>query len=216
MKHLEIPIYDKEGNLASKRELILKNSFLEEEDLISEVVRREASNRRVPAAHTKTRGEVRGGGRKPWRQKGTGRARAGSIRSPLWRGGGATFGPLKERNFFKKINKKMRRKSLVLAIFGKIKEKRFYILETPLFKKSKQFYKHLSKILGKDKKIIYFIDPSEKEVSLYTRNIANLKIVLPDELNLRDILWAEFFLTSPLGFKNIEKRLTSDSDSKKS
>jgi len=209
MKYLEVPIYNKEGKPLSKKRVALETVFSEDKDLISEVIKRQASNKRVSSAHTKTRGEVRGGGRKPWRQKGTGRARAGSIRSPLWKGGGVTFGPLNQKNFFKKINKKMRKKALMLAIFDKIKEKRLYILEPPSFKKTKEFYNYLCKILEKDKKMIYFIDSSEKEISRYLRNIANLKVVLPDGLNLRDIIWADFFLTTPLGFKNIEKRLTS-------
>ncbi len=209
MKYLEVPIYNKEGKPLSKKRVALETVFSEDKDLISEVIKRQASNKRVSSAHTKTRGEVRGGGRKPWRQKGTGRARAGSIRSPLWKGGGVTFGPLNQKNFFKKINKKMRKKALMLAIFDKIKEKRLYILEPPPFKKTKEFYNYLCKILEKDKKMIYFIDSSEKEISRYLRNIANLKVVLPDGLNLRDIIWADFFLTTPLGFKNIEKRLTS-------
>jgi large subunit ribosomal protein L4 len=91
-------------------------------DLVHQVVVSMMSNARTPVAHTKTRGEVSGGGKKPWKQKGTGRARHGSIRSPLWVGGGVTHGPRKDKNFFKKINKKMKAKALLTILSKKNKE----------------------------------------------------------------------------------------------
>lgn len=91
-------------------------------DLVHQVVVSESANLRTPIAHTKERGEVRGGGRKPWRQKGTGRARHGSIRSPLWSGGGVTFGPRKEKDYKKKVNKKMKKKALYTVLSRKLKD----------------------------------------------------------------------------------------------
>src|SRR3990167_1910561 len=91
-------------------------------DLVHQALRVQETNRRERIAHAKDRGEVRGGGKKPWRQKGTGRARHGSIRSPLWPGGGVTHGPTKERNFSKKINKNVKKKALAAVLSRKLKE----------------------------------------------------------------------------------------------
>lgn len=91
------------------------------ESVVHQVMVAQMANARVAIAHTKTKGEVRGGGIKPWKQKGTGRARHGSIRSPLWKGGGVTFGPRKDRNFSQKVNKKMKTKALFMCLSDKVK-----------------------------------------------------------------------------------------------
>lgn len=98
-------------------------------DLLHQVVLSYASNMRTPIAHTKNRGEVRGGGRKPWRQKGTGRARHGSIRSPIWIGGGVSFGPRKDRNYEKKVNRKMSAKALFVILSKKLKEQELIFVD---------------------------------------------------------------------------------------
>jgi large subunit ribosomal protein L4 len=106
-------------------------------DLIHQVVVAQTANRRRVIAHTKGRGEVRGGGKKPWRQKGTGRARHGSIRSPLWKGGGVTFGPTKERTFKKEINKKMKRKALFMVLTAKAKNNLLLVLDKIILEQPK-------------------------------------------------------------------------------
>src|SRR3990167_10958145 len=98
-------------------------------DLLYQVTTSQMSNQRQVIAHAKGRGEVRGGGKKPWRQKGTGRARHGSIRSPIWKGGGATFGPTKEVNFKKKVSKKMASKALFVALSSKARDKQLLVVD---------------------------------------------------------------------------------------
>ncbi|MBI3638443.1 50S ribosomal protein L4, partial [Candidatus Wolfebacteria bacterium] len=98
-------------------------------NLVHQALMAQLSNSRQNLAHAKGRGEVRGGGKKPWKQKGTGRARHGSIRSPLWRGGGATFGPTKEENFKRKINKKMRRLAVLSVLSRKFKENELKVVD---------------------------------------------------------------------------------------
>ncbi len=125
-------------------------------DLVHEVVRLMNSNSRSGTAHAKTRGEVRGGGKKPWRQKGTGRARHGSTRSPIWVGGGTTHGPRKEKNYDRKINKKARTKALLTILSRKYKEGEIIFVDAmkmpePKAKEAKNILTGLSKIKGYEK-----------------------------------------------------------------
>src|SRR3989338_4765075 len=101
--------------------------------LVKQVVEASRTNKRANTAHTKDRGEVSGGGKKPWKQKGTGRARHGSIRSPLWVGGGVTHGPRTERVYDQKINKRMRRKALLVSLSGKAKSGEIVVMEDVSF-----------------------------------------------------------------------------------
>lgn len=120
---MEAPLYNQEGSKVGT--VALPDSLFGikwNPNLVHEVVEMMRSSRRIPTAHVKGRGEVRGGGKKPWAQKGTGRARHGSTRSPLWVGGGVTHGPTKERNFTKKINKNVKKKALAAVLSRKLKE----------------------------------------------------------------------------------------------
>lgn len=128
---MNIPVYNVKGE---KKESVEVPAGLFEvvlqPDVVKQVVVAIASNMRGTYAHTKDRSEVRGGGRKPWRQKGTGRARHGSIRSPLWIGGGVTFGPRKNRNWTKKVNKKVRRLALKMMLSEKARHNKLIVIDT--------------------------------------------------------------------------------------
>ena len=127
----DVNVYNQAGTVVSTRKL---NAAVFDVKINPAVVQQavvaQQANARLVLAHTKGRGDVSGGGKKPWRQKGTGRARHGSIRSPLWRGGGVTFGPTAERNFKLKINKKVRRKAILMSLSSKAAEERVVLLDS--------------------------------------------------------------------------------------
>ena len=127
---MKVPVYNQKAEIVGDIELNSKIFEVKpKQHLLAEAVRVQLSNARIGTAHTKTKGEVRGGGRKPWKQKGTGRARAGSIRSPIWRGGGITFGPRSNRNWELKMNKKAKKQALFMTLSDKVKENRFIVVD---------------------------------------------------------------------------------------
>jgi len=135
---MEAPIYNLEGKVIG--EVNLPESIFGVKwnaDLVKQVVDSLLSSKRVPLAHTKNRGEVRGGGKKPWKQKGTGRARHGSTRSPIWVGGGVAHGPRNEKNFERKVSKNMRVKALYTLLSRKNREGEILFIDSLLIKEPK-------------------------------------------------------------------------------
>lgn len=131
---MEFPVYNKEGKEVGKASLSDAVFGLKwNSDLVHQVITAQAANQRQGSAHAKGRSEVRGGGRKPWKQKGTGRARHGSIRSPIWKGGGVTHGPRAEKNYAKKINRKMAKKALFTVLSQKARENEILVLDEMAF-----------------------------------------------------------------------------------
>jgi large subunit ribosomal protein L4 len=157
-------------------------------DLVHEVVRLMNNNSRNNIAHTKTRGEVRGGGKKPWQQKGTGRARHGSSRSPIWVGGGVTHGPRNDQNYSRKINKKARAKALYTILSRKWKDGEILFLDevkmaAPKAAEAKTMLTALSKIKGFEKlatkkanAAMFALDKKSDAVSKSFRNFGNVSI----------------------------------------
>ena len=165
-------------------------------DVVHEVVQAQISNARKTIAHTKGRGDVRGGGKKPWKQKGTGRARHASIRSPIWKGGGVAFGPTKERNFSKKVNRKLARTALAMVLSSKVRDGEFKVVEGIHFDEPKtKFAASMLKKLIPNRRSILVVTPNKnQELNRMTRNIHETEIVAADSLNVRDVLATQYLV----------------------
>jgi len=163
-------------------------------------------NSRKYTASTKTRSEVRGGGRKPWKQKGTGNARAGSTRSPLFVGGGVIFGP-RPRIVSKKINKKERRLAILSALY--LKKKQFVSVTEEVFNqfnvvKTKKIYDFLKTLnLNLDSKILFILSKPNKFFWLSTRNLKNIEVTTASCLNIEQLLNANHIILSDIGLQLI-------------
>jgi large subunit ribosomal protein L4 len=168
---------------------------------------RQQTNARQGTASTKTRSEVRGGGRKPWRQKGTGRARAGSIRSPLWRGGGVIFGP-KPRDYELKMNRKERRLALRTAFMGRVDD--LIVVEEFSEQLSRPKTKDLIAALARwgaapEEKTLLILSEIAQNVKLSGRNIENLKVIAANQLNVFDLLHADKIVVTPSAIAKIQE-----------
>lgn len=165
------------------------------EGLLHEAVLRHLSNQRANYASVQTRGDVRGGGRKPWKQKGTGRARQGTIRGPHWRGGGAVFAPTGEENFTKQMPKKMRRKALFGALSIRAKAEDILVLEEfKIEKPSTKTFASLIKKLPIERNVLIVLPAKDFVVEKSAANLPNTEIILANFLNVHDILKAEKIL----------------------
>ena len=178
-------LLNKEGEIVDEIELPEKvfNVPLNK-DLLWQVIVSYLANQRKNIAHTKTRAEVRGGGKKPWRQKGLGRARHGSIRSPIFIKGGITFGPRKERIFKKKINKKTKKKALLMVLSEKFKKKLLKIVDDLKIEDGKtKTMKNFLKKLGVEKSVLIVLPEKNEKVKRASRNLPKVKTVILKDLN---------------------------------
>ena len=186
----QVPVYNQEGTRVG--DLSLSDAIFSvkpDAGLLHEVVVAERANSRKSIASTKTRGEVRGGGKKPWKQKGTGRARQGSIRSPQWKGGGVVFGPLAERNFRVKINKKAKRKALFMALSGKVADNALVVVDAiktdPA--KTKTVAAMLKKLPMQKTTLLVSAGPNPSLMRM-VHNLGNVKLVTVQSVNLSDVM----------------------------
>ncbi|MGI6329332.1 MAG: 50S ribosomal protein L4 [Bacilli bacterium] len=162
---------------------------------------------RQGTSKTKTRGEVQGGGRKPWRQKGTGRARHGSIRSPIWVGGGVVFGP-QPRSYSKKMNKKERRLALKSALSLKVTDQELIVLDDFLIEspKTKRILEIL-KALKIEKSVLIVTNDLKENLILSSRNLDYIKVIEPHEINVLDVMSYHYLLITEESLKKIEEVL---------
>lgn len=202
-------VYDIERNLMS--EIELNDAVFDaeiNEDVIYEVVKMQMISRRRGAASTKERGDISGGGRKPWRQKGTGRARAGTNRSPIWRGGGTVFGP-RPRDYAYKVPKKMRRKALAAALTLKLRENRMVILrDFPMDEIRTKRFQEVVDRFGWGK-VLFILDKSYPVLEKSSRNIKNVKMMRSEGINVYDLLNCEHVVLLEPSVKLIEGTLMS-------
>ncbi|MCX6790624.1 MAG: 50S ribosomal protein L4 [Candidatus Gribaldobacteria bacterium] len=186
-------------------------------DLVHQVVVSQLSNRRQGTVQAKTRSEVSGGGRKPWKQKGTGRARHGSIRSPLWRGGGITFGPRNEKNYQKTIPNKIRRLALLMALSAKTKANLLIVVDSLALKspKTKLAFDFLSQLPLEGTTLIITASYNE---SFYrsARNIAKVSIMEARNLNALDVMSFKNVVVEKSGVQVIQEIFANEKSKVKS
>ncbi|MSU60486.1 MAG: 50S ribosomal protein L4 [Candidatus Staskawiczbacteria bacterium] len=208
---MKVAVYNQEGKESG--DITLPKEIFEvplNADLVHQVLISQTANKRQVPAHTKTRGEVRGGGRKPWRQKGTGRARHGSIRSPLWKGGGVTGGPRNEKVYEKDIPKKMRKKALYMVLSEKVRNNLLVVLDTMVMSdaKTKTMATMIKKLPTANASRLIAYSDGDKKIFLASRNIIKTGASETRNLNVVDLLNYKYLLISKDGIKEIEKTLT--------
>lgn len=176
-------------------------------NLIYQIINAQHANSRISIAHTKNRGEVSGSNIKPWRQKGTGRARAGSVRSPLWAGGGVTFGPRSNRNYHQKTNRKTKKLALAMALSERVKEKRILIIDKLNFMhaKTKDAYAFINNLPIQSGSILIILAKNDINARLSLRNLEYVKILLADSLNVIDLVSHDWILIDKDALEIIDK-----------
>ncbi len=175
--------------------------------LLHQVVVSQMSNQRQGTAHSKDRGEISGGGKKPWRQKGTGRARHGSIRSPLWKGGGVTFGPRSDKNYKKNIPRKMKKQALLMSLSSKVNDGELIVVDDLKFSnhKTKNLKILFNKLPLANKSGLIVLSDYNKNVVWGTKNIANLKTIQFRNLTALDVLSFKKLILSRETLSELEK-----------
>lgn len=221
---MKLNIHNQSGEIKGQMEVSEKIFAVKPNPVvINEAVVAQMANSRQVLAHTKNRSEVRGGGRKPWQQKGTGRARAGSSRSPLWIGGGIIFGPRKDRNFSKKINQKTKDKAMFMVLSDHLENGRLLVLENlslneyktkivagilntleaKVLKVSEAGKK--GKIVRSEKRDVLFLNGSKDEKVKYSfRNLDGVKVINPENINVVDLLKYKNIILTEEAVKKIE------------
>jgi len=206
---VEVPVVDASNKEVSRLKLPLSfNSRVNDYLMFDQVLAQRASARAGTAA-TRTRGKIRGGGAKPWKQKGTGRARAGSNRSPIWRGGGTTFGP-QPGSWGYRLPRKARRAALASALSQKARDGQVKVVDNFSFEapRTKQM-KELLDSLSVSGSVLVVLAEMDANVALSARNLPGVSVVLVDGVNVYDLLKHETLLLVPAAVEAIERRLAA-------
>ena len=202
---MQVPVYNIQGEQVSETEL--RDDIFDvpiNQALMHQALMRQLANARLGTHRTKTRGEVSGGGRKPWRQKGTGRARQGSIRSPQWRGGGAVFGP-SPRSYRQKMPRKMRRQALRSALSVKMSESQVRVLDA--FEMSAPKTREVLGILqnlGIESSALILLPQRDDAILRSVRNLPKVRTLVAQYLNVRDLLKYDYILMPLASLEVIE------------
>jgi len=212
---MAVAVYTKSGNKATTTAKLDKSIFSvvpENHEVLKRAYLAYLANGRVNLARTKTRGDVRGGGRKPWRQKGLGRARFGSSRVPIWRGGGITFGPTGQENYSVKLPLSAKRLALKQALSLAAKESKLSIIEDIAIKDSKtaEAYKLLNKISPEGTSLIVVANKTP-ELTRPFKNLWYVKMVQPRYLNTYDVLNADNLIITSEALKDLHSWLLGES-----
>ncbi|MEI9914185.1 MAG: 50S ribosomal protein L4 [Candidatus Saccharibacteria bacterium] len=208
---MNAPTYSATGAKAATKTTLSKDIFaveIKNHELVKEAYETYLANGRLNLAVTKTRGLVRGGGRKPWRQKGTGNARVGSTRSPIWRSGGITFGPTGHENYTKKLNLKARRLALRQALSLAATSSKVHVIEDIKLKthKTSELVKLIKKI-ALDGNLLIVTDKISKELSIAANNIPNITLCQSSNINVFDTLNADQIILTRSALKELDERL---------
>lgn len=214
---MSVATFTKSGTKATTPAKLDKEVFglkVESHELLKQAYVAYLAQARVGSAHVKLRGEVSGGGRKPWKQKGTGNARVGSIRSPLWRGGGITFGPSGVENYTKKLSTQSKRQAIRQAL--SVSQDKIKVIETYECKdgKTAPTVKLLDKI-GANRNVLLVVSLKDTLVERATRNVPNLTVAQANYLNVYDVLNADSIVISKKALEMVHIWLTSKEGSSK-
>lgn len=206
-RNMKTQVYNLKGQVVGDIEL--SDAVFNSEwnpDLVHQALRTQMANARQPWSHAKGRAEVSGGGKKPWRQKGTGRARHGSIRSPIWIGGGVAHGPLKTRDYSLRINKKMLRAAIHSALSKKLADEQIKIVDTLKFEnlKTKEVAQSLKTLVKNGLNALLIPVAENKEVNRVSRNIPKVKAIPATALNVKEILQYKTILIDKDAVKEIK------------
>jgi large subunit ribosomal protein L4 len=205
---IKFPVYNLKGEKVKDAELPESVFGVKENDaLLHQVYVSQYANRRQVLAHTKDRAERAGSGKKPWRQKGTGRARVGSVRTPVWRKGGVVFGPTKDRNFKKDVPKKMGQKALAVVLSAKMRSEELFLVESLAMKeaKTKMMNEAIKNLKIKGSVLVGFSE-KERESKRASRNLARISNIDAKNLNVFDVLNHKCLLMSEEGVKILENK----------